>query len=108
MAKSTKTKKDPKTILGIIFISGGSTFFSSSDTPLEEMAAKVVKQTVKDWKHLFKFKKDGEWIVPIYDVSKCKQGWVAQSMPYGIFPVLKNGKLGKKPCKWVKSIKLYY
>ena len=76
MAKSTKTKKDPKTILGIIFISGGSTFFSSSDTPLEEMAAKVVKQAVKDWKHLFKFKKDSLWPVHFYDISGF-DGWNA-------------------------------
>ena len=54
-------------------------------------------------------KKDGEWIVPSYDITKCSYGgWVAQSMPYGIFPILKNGKIGKKPCKWIKSIKLYY
>lgn len=71
MAKSTKTEKDPKTILGIIFISGGSTFYSSSNTPLEEMASKVVKRCKRDWKHLFKFKKDALWPVHFYDISGC-------------------------------------
>ena len=83
-----------KTLLAFIRISGGSSWYQSEDNePLELMALKAAKQAKQDWKHLFKFKKDG---------------WVAQSFPSGIFPVLKNGKLGKKPCKFVKSIKLFY
>ena len=98
-----------RTLLAFIRISGGSSLYQSEDNePLELMALKAAKQAKQDWKHLFKFKKDGEWIIPIYDVSKCSNGWVAQCMPYGIFPVLKNGKLGKKSCKFVKSIKLFY
>ena len=69
-------KENPQTILGIIFISGGSTFYSSSDTPLEEMASKVVKRCKRDWKHLFKFKKDALWPVHFYDISGF-DGWSA-------------------------------
>ena len=100
--------KKEKTLLAFIRISGGSSWYQSENEAPELIALKAVKVAKRDWKHLFKFKKDGEWIVPIYDVSKCSNGWVAQCMPYGIFPVLKNGKIGKKPCKWIKSIKLYY
>ena len=100
--------KKEKTLLAFIRISGGSSWYQSENEAPELMALKAAKQAKQDWKHLFKFKKDGEWIIPIYDVSKCSNGWVAQAFPSGIFPVLKNGKLGKKPCKWVKSIKLYY
>ena len=103
----TLTKE--KTYCAFIRISGGSSWYQTDQKEdFELMALKAIIQAKKDWKHLFKFKKYGEWIVPIYDVSKCKNGWVAQSMPYGIFPILKNGKIGKKPCKWIKSIKLYY
>ena len=76
MAKPIKTEKDPKTILGIIFISGGSTFYTSSDTPIEEMASKVVKRCKRDWKHLFKFKKDALWPVHFYDITGF-DGWSA-------------------------------
>ena len=103
------TSKREKAYLAFVRISAGSSWYQTDkQEDFELMAFKAVKQAKKDWKHLFKFKKDGEWIVPIYDVSKCKQGWTAQCMPYGIFPILKSGKIGKKPCKWVKSIKLYY
>mgnify|MGYP001300413543 FL=1 len=76
MVKPTNIEKDPKTILGIIFISGGSTFYTSSDTPIEEMASKVVKRCKRDWKHLFKFKKDALWPVHFYDISGF-DGWSA-------------------------------
>ena len=101
--------KKGKTYLAFIRISAGSSWYQSDQQEdFELMSLKAVKQAKQDWKHLFKFKKDGEWIVPIYDVSKCKNGWVAQTFPTGIYPILKNGKIGKKPCKWIKSIKLYY
>ena len=102
--------KKEKAYLAFIRISAGSSWYQTDkQEDFELMAYKAVKQAKKDWKHLFKFKKDGEWIVPIYDITKCSYGgWVAQSMPYGIFPILKNGKIGKKPCKWIKSIKLYF
>jgi len=69
-------KKTPQMILGIIFISGGSTFYSSSDTPIEEMASIIVKRTKRDWKHLFKFKKNALWPVHFYDISGF-DGWSA-------------------------------
>ena len=102
----TSTKE--KTLLGFIRISGGSSWYQSDNEDPELIALKAVKVAKRDWKHLFKFKKDGEWIVPIYDISKCRYGWQALTFPTGIFPILKNGKIGKKPCKWIKSIKLYY
>ena len=100
--------KKEKTLLAFIRISGGSSWYQSTSDAPELMALKAVKVAKRDWKHLFKFTKDGEWIIPIYDISKCRYGWQALSFPTGIFPILKNGKIGKKPCKWVKSIKLYY
>lgn len=100
--------KKEKTLLAFIRISGGSSWYQSTKKAPELIALKAVKVAKRDWKHLFKFKKEGEWIVPIYDISKCRYGWQALSFPYGIFPILKNGKIGKKPCKWIKSIKLYY
>ena len=55
-----------KTLLAFIRISGGSSWYQSEDNePLELMALKAVKQAKQDWKHLFKFKKDREWIIPI-------------------------------------------
>ena len=100
--------KKEKAYLGFIRISGGSSWYQSENEAPELIALKAVKVAKRDWKHLFKFTKDGEWIVPIYDISKCRYGRQALSFPTGIFPILKNGKIGKKPCKWVKSIKLYY
>ena len=104
----TLSKTDKATKLAIIFTSGGGSSWAQGSDDNHVLSYKAGKHFKRDWKHLFKFKKDGEWIVPIYDVSKCSNGWVAQSFPSGIFPVLKNGKLGKKPCKFVKSIKLFY
>ena len=101
--------KKEKAYLAFIRISAGSSWYQTDQQEdFELIAYKAVKQAKQDWKHLFKFKKDGEWIVPIYDISKCRYGWQALSFPTGIFPILKNGKIGKKPCKWIKSIKLYY
>ena len=102
------TLKKEKTLLAFIRISGGSSWYQSSNDAPELIALKAVKVAKRDWSHLFKFTKDGEWIVPIYDISKCRYGWQALSFSTGIFPILKNGKIGKKPCKWIKSIKLYY
>ena len=76
MKKESKKAIPKKMILGIVFISGGSTFYSSSDTPIEEMASIIVKRTVKDWKHLFKFKKNALWPVHFYDITGF-EGWSA-------------------------------
>tara|TARA_R100000231_G_scaffold2778_1_gene5050 strand:+ start:305 stop:616 length:312 start_codon:yes stop_codon:yes gene_type:complete len=102
----TKTKE--KYLLAFIRISAGSSWYQAKDEAPELIALKAVKVAIRDWKHLFKFKKEGEWIVPIYDISKCRNGWQALNYPYGIFPILKSGKVGKKPCKIIKHIKLFY
>tara|TARA_B100000427_G_scaffold328835_2_gene342979 strand:- start:673 stop:960 length:288 start_codon:yes stop_codon:yes gene_type:complete len=67
----------PKTmLLAIVFISGGSTYYNSDKTDKEEMAATVVKRAIKDWKHLFKFKKNALWPVHFYDITNF-DGWSA-------------------------------
>tara|TARA_R100001443_G_scaffold26442_1_gene39677 strand:+ start:2124 stop:2411 length:288 start_codon:yes stop_codon:yes gene_type:complete len=67
----------PKTmLLAIVFISGGSTYYSSDKTNKEEMAATVVKRAIKDWKDLFKFKKNALWPVHFYDITNF-DGWSA-------------------------------
>jgi len=97
-----KNKKNPqKMILGIIFISGGSTFYSSSDTPIEEMASIIVKQTIKDWKHLFKFKKNALWPVHFYDISGF-EGWSADYA--GKVTDLKS----KKEAPFLETLKVVY
>ena len=57
--------KKEKTLLAFIRISGGSSWYQSTTEAPELIALKAVKVAKRDWKHLFKFKKDGEWIVPI-------------------------------------------
>ena len=99
-------EKAKKTYLAFIRISAGSSWYQSSDDACELIALRAVKTAVRDWKHLFKFKKEGEWIVPIFDISNCEYGW--QATTYGIFPILKNGKIGKRKIKYVKSITLYH
>ena len=99
-------EKAKKTYLAFIRISAGSSWYQSSDCSFELLAFRAVKTAVRDWKSLFKFKKEGEWIVPIFDVSNCKHGW--QATTFGIFPILKNGKIGKRKIKYVKSITLIY
>ena len=50
-------EKAKKTYLGFIRISAGSSWYQSSDCSFELLAFRAVKTAVKDWKHLFKFKK---------------------------------------------------
>ncbi len=94
-----------KTILGIVFISGGSSWATATDeTELEIIASRAAKNTKRSWKHLFKFKKEYVCPVHLYDVTKA-HGWNCER--HGeIMPILKNGKLGKKPCKFIKTIKV--
>ena len=63
-------------LLGIIFIRGGSSWFSGTHET-ELIAAKTVKVLVRDWKHLFKFEKDDLYPVHIFDISDCPEGWYA-------------------------------
>jgi len=95
----------PKTVLGIVFISGGSSWATAELTDkvtLEVIASRAAKNTKRSWKHLFKFKPEQIWPVHLYDVSKA-HGWNCER--HGeIMPILKSGKLGKKPCKFIKTI----
>tara|TARA_Y100001938_G_C8004252_1_gene386454 strand:+ start:724 stop:1020 length:297 start_codon:yes stop_codon:yes gene_type:complete len=97
----SKKENPQKMILGIVFISGGSTFYSSSDTPMEEMASIIVKRTVKDWKHLFKFKKNALWPVHFYDISGF-EGWNADYA--GKVTDLKS----KKEAPFLETLKVVY
>ena len=110
------TKKEPrkfilpsfhmtKQILGIVFISGGSSWGTAELTDkvtLEVIASRAAKNTKRSWKHLFKFPKEYVCPVNLYDVSKA-HGWNCERVGE-IMPILKSGKLGKKPCKFIKTI----
>ena len=90
-------------ILGIVFISGGSSWACELETVgLEVIASRAAKNTKRSWKHLFKFKKEYVCPVHMFDVSKA-HGWNCERVGE-IMPILKNGKLGKKPCKFIKTI----
>ena len=97
----TKTK----TVLGIVFISGGSSWATAELTDkvtLEVIASRAAKNTKRSWKHLFKFPKEYICPVNLFDVSKA-HGWNCEKVGE-IMPILKSGKLGKKPCKFIKTI----
>ena len=96
-----KNRKD-KIILGFIFVSAGSTWYSSSTDAPELIALKAVKECKRSWKHLFKFPKEYVCPVNLFDVSKA-HGWNCEKVGE-IMPILKSGKLGKKPCKFIKTI----
>ena len=89
------------TLLAIVFVGGGSTFFSSDKTPKEEMAARVVKRAIKDWKHLFKFKRNTLHPVHFYDISGF-DGWSADC----------SGKVtelnSKREAKFLETLKVVY
>ena len=94
-----------KQILGIVFISGGSSWATAELTDkvtLEVIASRAAKNTKRSWKHLFKFPKEYVCPVNLYDVSKA-HGWNCEKVGE-IMPILKSGKLGKKPCKFIKTI----
>ena len=92
-------------ILGIVFISGGSSWATDDDnTALEIIASRAAKNTKRSWKHLFKFPKEYICPVHLYDITKAyKGGWNCERVGE-IMPYLKSGKLGKKPCKFIKTI----
>jgi len=93
-----------KKILGIVFISGGSSWACEPDTvPLEVIASRAAKNTKQSWKHLFKFPKEYVCPVHLYDVTKSDGLWTCHQ--HGVIhPILKSGKIGKKPCKFIKTI----
>tara|TARA_R100000231_G_C5251508_1_gene142880 strand:- start:7 stop:306 length:300 start_codon:yes stop_codon:yes gene_type:complete len=93
-----------KKILGIVFIGAGSSWAIDTDeTALEVIASRAAKNTKKSWKHLFKFKPEYICPVHLYDVTKGVNGWNCDQVGV-IMPILKTGKLGKKPCKFIKTI----
>tara|TARA_Y100000361_G_scaffold137063_1_gene138179 strand:+ start:357 stop:665 length:309 start_codon:yes stop_codon:yes gene_type:complete len=99
----TKTKN----VLGIVFISGGSSWAQAELTDkvtLEVIASRAAKNTKRSWKHLFKFRPEYICPVHLYDITKA-HGWNCEKIGE-IMPILKSGKLGKKPCKFIKTIKV--
>ena len=93
-----------KKILGIVFISGGSSWACELETVgLEVIASRAAKNTKRSWKHLFKFRPEYVCPVHLYDVTKSDGLWTCHQ--HGVIhPILKNGKIGKKPCKFIKTI----
>ena len=87
-----------KTLLGIIFVRGGSSWFSGTHEP-EVIASKTIRVLKKDWKHLFGFKKDAVFPVHIFDLSECKEGWYAEMQEV-------YDQTTKKPVEFVKTLKV--
>ena len=57
-----------KKILGIVFISAGSSWACELETVgLEVIASRAAKNTKRSWKHLFKFKP--EYVCPLAGCS---------------------------------------
>ena len=97
----TKTKN----VLGIVFIGAGSSWASaelSDKVTLEVIASRAAKNTKRSWKHMFRFKPEYICPVHLYDITKA-HGWNCEQLGV-IMPYLKSGKLGKKPCKFIKTI----
>jgi len=95
-----------KKILGIVFIGAGSSWATDTDeTALEVIASRAAKHTKQKWKHLFKFPPESICPVHLYDVTKSDGLWTCHQ--HGVIhPILKSGKIGKKPCKFIKTIKV--
>ena len=85
-------------LLGIIFIRGGSSWFSGTHEP-EVIATKAIRVLKRDWKHLFGFKKDALFPVHIFDITDCKDGWYAEA--YEVYD-----ETTRKPAKFVKTLKV--
>lgn len=83
------SKKD---YCGIVFIGGGS---SHSWAPTPEEAAKQAAKTCKrDWRSLYKFKRQQEFSVNVYDMREHDGWWADHSGVYDsktkvLIPVLK-------------------
>ena len=71
--EETMSKKEEATVLGIIRIGAGSSWYQCTDqVKCAIEAAKICKQ---DWAHLFKFKRKQDFPVNLYDISKSDGGW---------------------------------
>jgi len=68
-----KKEKKESTILGIINIGGGASWYQSDDEI--KCAFKCAKICKSDWKHLFKFEKKHQFPVNLFDLTKAKKGW---------------------------------
>ena len=87
------------TLLGIIFVGhGGSTFASGVHEP-EVIASKAIRRMKKDWKFLYKFKRDALHPVHIFDISNCEDGWYAEMQEV-------YDTKTKKPAKFLKTLKV--
>ena len=101
-----KNRKD-KVILGFIYVSAGSSWYSSSEDDPELICLKAVKNAKSSWKHLFKWKPETKWYVHLYDISNCKNGW--SMTDYGLFPILKDGRtIGKRQIKQLATQVIYF
>ena len=67
-----KKEKKESTILGIITIGGGASWYQSDDEI--KCAFKCAKICKSDWKHLFKFEKKHQFPVNLFDLTKAKKG----------------------------------
>ncbi len=100
-----KNRKD-KIILGFIFVSAGSTWYSSSTEAPELIALKAVKECKRSWRHLFKWKPESKFYVHFYDISNCKYGWSMDDS--GLHPILKNGhSISKRKIKCLNTLIIY-
>ena len=68
-----KKEKKESTILGIITIGGGASWYQSDDEI--KCAFECAKICKSDWKHLFKFEKKHPFPVNLFDLTKAKKGW---------------------------------
>jgi len=90
------SKKEEATVLGIIRIGAGSSWYQCTDqVKCAIEAAKICKQ---DWAHLFKFKRKQDFPVNLYDISKSDGGWFATDS--GVYS---NGE-SEKQIPFIKTI----
>ena len=85
-------KKEKATVVGIIFIGMGSSWYQGTDDV--KVAVKCAKICKSDWKHLFKFERDHAFPVNLYDLSNCKDGWYANHR--GVFCEATDKELPRK------------
>jgi len=72
----TETETQEQIKLALVFISGGSSWATGSDENIY-IATRAGKLCKRDWKHLFKFAKQQKFVVHLYDITTCSEGWNA-------------------------------
>ena len=101
-----KNTKD-KTILGFIYVSAGSSWYQSSDDPVELIALKAIKNAKSSWRHLYRWKPESKWYVHFYDITKCENGWCCDDR--GMWKILKDGKaLSKRKVPYLGCLTYYF